>query len=54
MVSYNAIGAYPPGVSAVMPGEVITEEIIDYIERILSYGGKLFSIENEMIQVIDI
>lgn len=54
MVSYNAIGAYPPGVAAVMPGEVITEEIIDYIERIFSYGGKLFSIENEMIQVIDI
>lgn len=53
LVSYKPIGAYPPGTAAVLPGEIITAEVIDYIERILSYGGKLFSVDEEIIKVVE-
>lgn len=53
MVSYKPIGAYPPGTSAVLPGERITARTIEYIDRILYYGGKLFSVDDEMIKVVE-
>lgn len=40
-VSAESIVVYPPGVANVMPGELLTSEVIDHIRETLSRGGRL-------------
>ncbi|WP_353893318.1 aminotransferase class I/II-fold pyridoxal phosphate-dependent enzyme [Proteinivorax hydrogeniformans] len=47
-VSNNTITPYPPGIPIVMPGEVITKEAIDYIQKFI---GVIHGIEGGHIQV---
>jgi arginine/lysine/ornithine decarboxylase len=47
---------YPPGVPVVVPGEVITDEIIEYLDMIKRYGisiNGLSDINGEYIEVAD-
>lgn len=52
MISYLPLGAYPPGIACVLPGEIITRQVIEYFEDVLGKGGRIFNMEGEMIQVI--
>ena len=47
------MNVYPPGIPILAPGEIITEEIIEEIQRCCSAGLSVQGIENEMLQVID-
>lgn len=38
-VSAELVTPYPPGIPAVVPGEVYSEAIVDYLEQVVSAGG---------------
>ena len=38
-VSAELITPYPPGIPAVVPGEVVNEAIVDYLEEIVANGA---------------
>lgn len=40
-ISMETVMAYPPGIPCIVPGEVFTREIIDYIEYIKTVGGEI-------------
>jgi arginine decarboxylase len=46
-ISYDVVTPYPPGIPALNPGEIIKSEIIEYLELILNYGGKVNGISSE-------
>jgi arginine decarboxylase len=40
-IAAESLAAYPPGVPNVLPGERLTAETLDYIQRALEQGGSL-------------
>ncbi|MEG0257345.1 MAG: hypothetical protein RR632_03515, partial [Christensenella sp.] len=44
-------GAYPPGVPAVMPGQMITEDMIDYLMLLKGRGYELFGTYDNTIEI---
>lgn len=38
-ISSDALAAYPPGIPNVLPGEVITHEVVDFLRRVSSAPG---------------
>jgi arginine decarboxylase len=40
-VASESLAAYPPGIPNVLPGERLTAETLDYIERTIAQGGSL-------------
>jgi arginine decarboxylase len=40
-IAAESLAAYPPGIPNVLPGEVLTEETLDYIQQTLELGGSL-------------
>jgi lysine decarboxylase len=40
-VAAESLAAYPPGIPNVLPGERLTSETLDYIQRALDHGGSL-------------
>ncbi|MEA4854710.1 MAG: aminotransferase class V-fold PLP-dependent enzyme [Christensenella sp.] len=49
-LSAAAVGAYPPGVPVILPGQEITKEMIDYLMRLKNNGYSLFG-ENGGIEI---
>lgn len=50
-IASAAVGAYPPGIAALFPGEYITEEAAAYLHDIVKRGAKLFGTSNGQIPV---
>ncbi len=50
-IAARALGAYPPGVAACVPGEVITPEISEWLIREKRAGAELFGLERGMCVV---
>jgi lysine decarboxylase len=48
----EATGAYPPGIAAVVPGEIITDEIIEYFNNIKDAGAAMFGERNGRLSVL--
>ena len=46
LISGEAVVPYPPGIPVLLPGELITQEIIDYIELVKAHGIMLSSIND--------
>lgn len=44
-------GAYPPGVPAILPGQKITEDMVDYLMLLKGRGYELFGTYRDMIEV---
>ncbi len=51
--SARAAGVYPPGVPCLMPGQLITRETVEYIQKAVSYGFDVFGAEGGMLCVVD-
>ncbi|WP_050608401.1 aminotransferase class I/II-fold pyridoxal phosphate-dependent enzyme [Clostridium niameyense] len=51
-INYNSIVPYPPGVPIIMPGELITKEIVDAICYYIYVGIDVLGIQNNKIQII--
>ena len=52
-VSARAVGVYPPGVPCLLPGQLITREVINYIVKAASCGFDLFGYEDGYLSVMD-
>ena len=50
-IAARALGAYPPGVAACVPGEEITPEISDWLIEAQRAGAELFGLEKGMCAV---
>lgn len=51
-INADMIIPYPPGIPIIMPGEVITEEIVQYIINCMSKGIKIIGIANTELKEI--
>ncbi|SFJ34911.1 aminotransferase class I/II-fold pyridoxal phosphate-dependent enzyme [Thermoflavimicrobium dichotomicum] len=40
-ISTDMVVPYPPGIPIVLPGEVFTKEVVDYLLHLVSLGGKI-------------
>ena len=45
---------YPPGIPLLMPGEIITNEAIDYLQQIISEGGTITGCNDPTLKTIQI
>lgn len=54
LISAEMVVPYPPGIPVLLPGELITREIINYIELIKASGIQLNGIEDETGEKIQI
>lgn len=45
---------YPPGIPILMPGEVITQEAIDYLQQVLKSGGVITGCSDETLTTITV
>jgi arginine decarboxylase len=55
-ISAESICPYPPGIPVLIPGEIITAEVIDYLQQIFDLGGELTGGSDpklETIKVVD-
>lgn len=53
-ISAQMIIPYPPGIAVACPGEVITGDMIDYINDIKSLGGNVIGLnENDEVKVLE-
>ena len=44
------VGAYPPGSALIVPGEVISKKVIDYIEKLDANGSDLFGLPIQTVK----
>lgn len=54
MISAESVMAYPPGIPIVAPGEVISDEIIDYIKYAKEKGSLLTGTQDETVNYIKV
>lgn len=45
---------YPPGIPVLMPGEIITSEAIDYLQQILTTGGKITGCSDPKMKTVQV
>ena len=45
---------YPPGIPVVMPGEIITPEAVDYLQQVLTAGGKITGCSDRGLQTLKV
>lgn len=48
MVSKDIITPYPPGIPVICPGEVVSRDVIRYIERIIGAGGVVNGVSDNL------
>lgn len=53
-IAKDFIIPYPPGIPIIVPGEIITKEIIDYIEYLNNQGMLIMGFCNNLLQTINI
>jgi arginine decarboxylase len=51
-VSCEAIAGYPPGIPALLPGDRITAEVIDYLRELVDVGARLHGASDPSFQSI--
>jgi Arginine/lysine/ornithine decarboxylases len=54
MVSGEFLMAYPPGIPILCPGEEITQEIIDYVQRLKDTGLYVQGTEDPEVEYIKV
>ena len=49
------ITVYPPGIPVLIPGEIISEDIVDYLNKMIELGGTIDGLneDNTLIGVVD-
>lgn len=53
-ISGEYIIPYPPGISLISPGEIITQEVIDYILACKQYGMHVSGLKDSSLEIIEI
>ena len=53
-ISCEAIAGYPPGIPALLPGEVITQETLDYLRETVAAGSRLHGASDPKLRTINV
>jgi arginine decarboxylase len=53
-VSAESIAGYPPGIPALLPGERITAEVIDYLRELVAAGARLHGASDSTLETIEV
>ena len=53
-MSGELICPYPPGIPLLMPGEIITDEAINYLQQIMNAGGTITGCKDPTLKTIEI
>lgn len=53
-VSAELICPYPPGIPVLIPGEVITQEALDYLQQIQQLGGMISGCSDDSLQTLQV
>ncbi|MEG3841994.1 aminotransferase class I/II-fold pyridoxal phosphate-dependent enzyme [Microcoleus sp. herbarium14] len=53
-LSAELICPYPPGIPVLMPGEIITQEALEYLQHILAGGGKITGCSDPKLQTLKV
>ena len=53
-VAAAAVGAYPPGIPALWPGEAVNADAVRYLMGVLNSGGRLFGLQDGRLPVFGI
>jgi arginine decarboxylase len=53
-ISAELICPYPPGIPVLMPGEIITQEALEYLQQILGDGGKITGCSDPRLQTLKV
>lgn len=53
-ISAELICPYPPGIPILMPGEIITPDALDYLEQVLSLGGRITGCDDPTLQTLQV
>ncbi len=53
-ISCESIAAYPPGVPALLPGERITEDVVEYLSRLAASGARLHGASDPEFRTINV
>jgi arginine decarboxylase len=53
-VSCETIAGYPPGIPALLPGERITAEVVDYLRELVSVGARLHGASDPAFRTITV
>ena len=51
-ISCESIAGYPPGIPALLPGERITQDVVDYLRDILAAGSRLHGAADPALNTI--
>ena len=52
--SAELICPYPPGIPVLMPGEIITQQALEYLQQILAGGGKITGCSDPSLQTLKV
>ena len=53
-ISGELICPYPPGIPILMPGEIITQDAIDYLQEVLNCGGIITGCSDDTLETIKV
>lgn len=53
-VSAELLCPYPPGVPAIVPGEVYTNEIVQQLQSVVQMGGKVTGAADETLRTLNV
>jgi arginine/lysine/ornithine decarboxylase len=53
-ISCESIASYPPGVPALLPGERITAEVVDYLRALAGSGARLHGASDPAFQTVNV
>jgi arginine/lysine/ornithine decarboxylase len=53
-ISCESIASYPPGVPALLPGERITAEVVDYLRALAASGARLHGASDPVFQTVNV
>ena len=53
-ISGELICPYPPGIPILMPGEIITQDAIAYLQEVLSCGGIITGCSNDSLETVQV
>jgi len=52
LISAELITTYPPGIPIIIPGEIITKDIIEHIKNEIKFGGKITGFSDKKLKKI--
>jgi lysine decarboxylase len=53
-VSSESIAGYPPGIPALLPGERITAEVVDYLRELVAAGARLHGASDPLFATVEV